>query len=148
VEAFDAAGNFRSMDTAQFNSLGGAAGRFLDTHPGEQSNQQQILRWPDYEGNTADVQGVADDLDVVAGDWMNKPWNWLVVGRFRGAPLVEYVRYTAADGTAELYGLDTIGNISRRQAYSEWRSSWALAVSGRFLGNGREQLALYDRGQF
>jgi N,N-dimethylformamidase beta subunit-like, C-terminal len=148
ILAFDAAGNFRSMDTAQFNSLGGAAGRFLDTYPGEQSNQQQILRWPDYEGNTADVQGVADDLDVVAGDWMNKHWDWLVVGRFRGAPLVEYLRYTAADGTAELYGLDTIGNISRRQAYSGWRSSWALGVSGRFLGNSRDQLALYDRGQF
>jgi hypothetical protein len=148
IVAFDAAGNFRSMQTMQFNSLGGAAGRLLDTRPGGQSNQQQILRWPNYAGDTALVQGVADDLNVVAGDWMRKPWNWLVVGRFKGTSLSEYVRYTAADGTAELYGLDASGNISRRQDFSGWRSSWALAVSGRFLGNGRDQLALYDRGQF
>ena len=84
----------------------------------------------------------------MAGDWLSKPWNWLVVGRFKGTALSEYVRYTAADGSAELYGRGALGNISRRQDFSGWRSSWVLAVSGRFLGNGRDQLALYDRGQF
>ena len=62
------------------------------------------------------------------------------------AALSEYVKYTAADGSAEMYGED--GIMSRLQDFSGWRSSWVLAVSGRFLGNGRDQLALYDRGRF
>jgi hypothetical protein len=62
------------------------------------------------------------------------------------ASFTEYLRYIAADGFAEMYGIQ--GTMTRLQEYSGWRSSWVLAATGRFLGNGRDQLALYDRGQF
>jgi hypothetical protein len=45
-----------------------------------------------------------------------------------------------------MYGIQ--GIMTRLQEYSGWRGSWVLAATGRFLGNGRDQLALYDRGQF
>jgi hypothetical protein len=45
-----------------------------------------------------------------------------------------------------MFGRDGLGNISLQQEFTGWRSAWALAVAGRFLGNGRDQVALYDRG--
>jgi hypothetical protein len=77
---------------------------------------------------------------------MDRAWDLLVAGRFTGASRTEYLRYIAADGFAEMYGIQ--GIMTRIQEYSGWRGSWVLAVTGRFLGNGRDQLALYDRGQF
>jgi hypothetical protein len=77
---------------------------------------------------------------------MGRAWDLLVAERFTGASRTEYLRYIAADGLAEMYGIQ--GIMTRIQEYSGWRGSWVLAVTGRFLGNGRDQLALYDRGQF
>ena len=70
----------------------------------------------------------------------------MVAGRFKGTARSEFLLYTAALGAADMYGRDEDGNISRRKEFTGWRSAWALAVAGRFLGNGRDQIALYDRG--
>jgi hypothetical protein len=99
-------------------------------------------------GQTAAViqSPLGDGADIAAGDWMDRAWDLLVAGRFTGASRTEYLRYIAADGFAEMYGIQ--GIMTRIQEYSDWRSSWVLAVAGRFLGNGRDQLVLYDRGRF
>ena len=77
---------------------------------------------------------------------MRRAWDLLAAGRFTGASRTEYLRYIAAEGFAEMYGIQ--GIMTRIQEYSGWRSSWVLAATGRFLGNGRDQLAMYDRGRF
>jgi hypothetical protein len=146
VVGFDAAGNFHSLHTfdAFGSNLDGAVvGDFMDLGPGK----QQILRYANQLGSDADIVSPLDGgHDIVAGDWMRRAWDLLVVGRFTGASRTEYLRYIAADGFAEMYGIQ--GIMTRIQEYSGWRSSWVLAVAGRFLGNGRDQLALYDRGRF
>lgn len=146
IVGFDAAGNFHSLHTFDgFGSNLGAAvvGDFMDLGPGK----QQILRYADQLGSDADIVSPLDDgHDIVAGDWMRRAWDLLVAGRFTGASRTEYLRYIAADGSAEMYGIQ--GIMTRIQDFSGWRSSWVLAATGRFLGNGRDQLALYDRGQF
>ena len=62
------------------------------------------------------------------------------------APNQDHYEKLAAEGFAEMYGIQ--GIMTRIQEYSGWRSSWVLAATGRFLGNGRDQLAMYDRGRF
>jgi hypothetical protein len=107
------------------------------------------MRYYDQSGGSGDVIGFADSLlDVVAGDWEQRPWDLLAAGRFKGTSRTEFLLYTASQGSAAMYGLDPNGNISRIQDFNGWRGSWVMAVSGRFLGNGRDQLALYDRGRF
>jgi hypothetical protein len=66
---------------------------------------------------------------------MGRAWDLLVAERFTGASRTEYLRYIAADGLAEMYGIQ--GIMTRIQEYSGWRSSWVLAATDRFLGNGR-----------
>src|SRR5262249_40575889 len=145
IVAFDEGGNFNSLQTFDpFGSNRGGAivGDFLGL------TRQQIMRYRDQSGNDGDVRRVAPDLDVVAGDWGQQPWDFLVAGRFKGTSRTEFLLYTASQGSAAMFGLDAYGNISRRQDFSGWRSSWVLAATGRFLGNGSDQLALYDRGRF
>lgn len=145
IVAFDAGGNFntpRTLDPFGSNLGGAIAGDFLGL------NRQQIMRYSNQSGNSGDVVGVDPDLDVVAGDWRNQPWDLLAAGRFKGTVRTEFLLYTALQGSAAMFGLDANRNISRQQDFSGWRSSWVLAASGQFLGNGRDQLALYDRGRF
>jgi len=145
IVAFDEGGNFNSLQTFDLfgsNRGGAIVGDFLGL------TRQQIMRYRDQSGNDGDVRGVAPDLDVVAGDWGQQPWDFLVAGRFKGTSRTEFLLYTASQGSAAMFGLDAYGNISRRQDFSGWRSSWVLAATGRFLGNGSDQLALYDRGRF
>jgi hypothetical protein len=126
------------------SNLGAAVvGDFMDLGSGK----QQILRYANQLGSDADIVSPLDGgHDIVAGDWMDRAWDLLVAGRFTGASRTEYLRYIAADGFGEMYGIQ--GIMTRLQEYSGWRGSWVLAATGRFLGNGRDQLALYDRGQF
>jgi hypothetical protein len=146
IVGFDAGGNFHSLHTLDgFGSNLGAAvvGDFMDLGSGK----QQILRYANQLGSDADIVSPLDGgHDIVAGDWMDRAWDLLVAGRFTGASRTEYLRYIAADGFGEMYGIQ--GIMTRLQEYSGWRGSWVLAATGRFLGNGRDQLALYDRGQF
>jgi hypothetical protein len=146
IVAFDDGGNFHSLFTFdQFGSNLGAAvaGDFMNLGPGK----QQILRYGSQSGSDADiVSPLAGGHDIVAGDWMRRAWDLLVAGHFTGASRTEYPRYLAADGYAEMYGIQEI--MTCIQEYSGWRSSWVLAATGRFLGNGRDQLVLYDRGRF
>jgi hypothetical protein len=146
IVAFDGSGNFRSLHVFEpfgSNRHDAIAGDFMDLG----QRREELLRWADTQGSYADIVSPLDGgHDIVAGDWMGRAWNFLVAGRFTGASRTEYLRYIAADGSAELWGID--GIMTRLQEYSGWRSSWVLAVSGRFLGNGRDQLALYDRGRF
>jgi len=144
IVAFDEGGHFntlRTLDPFGSNRGGAIAGDFMGL------SRQQIMRYTDQSGIAGDVVGVAPDLDVVAGDW-TQPWDLLVAGRFKGTSRMEFLLYTASTGSAALFGLDPAGNISRRQDFSGWRSDWVLAACGRFLGNGSDQLALYDRGRF
>jgi len=146
IVAFDDGGNFHSLFTFdQFGSNLGAAvaGDFMNLGPGK----QQILRYGSQSGSDADIVSPLDGgHDIVAGDWMGRAWDLLVAGHFTGASRTEYLRYIAADGYAEMYGIQEI--MTRIQEYSGWRGSWVLAATGRFLGNGRDQLVLYDRGRF
>jgi hypothetical protein len=146
IVAFDAGGHFHTLQTLEpfgTNDGGAIAGDFLGL------NRQQLMRYYDQSGGSGDVIGFADSLlDVVAGDWEQRPWDLLAAGRFKGTSRTEFLLYTASQGSAAMYGLDPNGNISRIQDFNGWRGSWVMAVSGRFLGNGRDQLALYDRGRF
>ena len=146
IVAFDGSGNFRSLEVFEpfgSNRHGAIAGDFMDLRQG----REELLRYGTPQGSDADIQSPLDGgHDIVAGDWMGRAWNLLVAGRFTGASRTEYLRYIAADGFAEMWGIE--GIMTRLQEYSGWRSSWVLAASGRFLGNGRDQLALYDRGRF
>jgi hypothetical protein len=146
ILAFDAAGNFRSLLALDlFGSNRGAAvvGDFMQLGAGK----QQILRYNEQQGSDADIMTPVDGgHDIVAGDWMDRPWNLLLAGRFTGASRTEYLRYIAADGFAEMWGID--GVMTRINTYPGWRDSWVLAATGRFLGNEREQIALYSRGRF
>ena len=146
IVAFDGRGNFRPMEVFEpfgSNRHGAIAGDFMDLRQG----REELLRYATPQGSNADIQSPLDGgHDIVAGDWMGRAWNFLVAGRFTGASRTEYLRYIAADGYAEMWGIE--GIMTRLQEYSGWRSAWVLAASGRFLGNGRDQLALYDRGRF
>jgi len=42
-------------------------------------------------------------------------------------------------------GFDAGGNVNLDFTNSGWRNSWVMIVAGYFLGNGRQQLLLYDR---
>jgi hypothetical protein len=144
IVAFDAGGSFNTpltLDPFGTNRGGAIAGDFLGL------NLQQILRYSDQSGSDGDIMGVSPLLDVVAGEW-GQPWDLLAAGRFKGTSRTEFLLYTASQGSAGMFGLDTNGNIFRLQTFNGWRSSWVMAATGRFLGNGRDQLALYDRGRF
>lgn len=59
---------------------------------------------------------------------MGRAGDLLVTGHFTGASRTAYLRYIAADGFAEMYGIE--GIMTRIQEYSGWRSSWVLVTTG------------------
>lgn len=141
VVAFDQQGRFRSAGSLGGSAEAAAAGDFLGL------GQQQLLRYGTGDG---DIVGFWPDRDetlgVVAGEWPRN-WDLVAIGRFKGTIRSQFLVHTNSTGTAGMYGHEEGGIVLRRKEYAGWRTTWAKAVAGRFLGNGREQLALYDRGR-
>ena len=53
--------------------------------------------------------------------------------------------YDKSTGDTLLVGFDGAGKINLRRADGGWRTSWDLITVGPFIGNGCDQVLLYDR---
>jgi hypothetical protein len=83
---------------------------------------------------TTDGQGGISGLGQPHTNWRSS-WTQIIPGRFRDGTfgLTHLLFYDAGAGTGEFYTTDGQGGISGLgQPHSNWRSSWARIIPGRF----------------
>jgi hypothetical protein len=92
----------------------------------------------------------SQDMDFTNSPW-RKSWDMIVAGGFLGNGRQQVLLYDRNAGQADVVGFaDVVGSHAAEKqdldfTNSHFRNSWDMIVAGGFLGNGRQQVLLYDR---
>jgi hypothetical protein len=147
VVGFDASGNV-NLDTTNsgwrtsWDQI--IVGYFLE------HDRQQVLLL-DRDANQADIVGFDDSGNFnipETKDPFGSNKDGMVVGDFLGIGLDQVLRYTLQSQAADVFGWWRPDNQELQGldvVVGPWRANWDLIVIGNLLGNGLQQILLYDR---
>jgi hypothetical protein len=103
----------------------------------------------DRQAGQADVVGFDGtgkaNLDTTNSGWRTS-WDAMVAGNFVGNGRTQIFLYDRAAGHADIVGFNNNGlEAGLDTGHDGYRNSWDTIVAGNFIGNGRQQVLMYDR---
>jgi hypothetical protein len=111
------------------------------------NGRDQVLLY-DRAAGQADVVGFGangkPNLDTTNSGWRTS-WNLITAGSFVGNGRSQIVLYDRAAGHADVVGFNNVGKeVNLDTGNDGWLTGWDVMVGGNFIGNGRDQILLYD----
>jgi hypothetical protein len=112
------------------------------------NGKDQVLLY-DRSAGQADVVGFDSNgkvnLDTTNSGWRTS-WNLITAGNFVGNGRSQIVLYDRNAGHADVVGFNNAGKeVGLDTGNDGWLTEWDVMLTGSFLGNGRNQILLYDR---
>jgi hypothetical protein len=112
------------------------------------NGKDQVLLY-DRSAGQADVVGFDGNgkvnLDTTNSGWRTS-WNLITAGQVVGNGRSQIVLYDRNAGHADVVGFNNAGlEVNLDTGNDGWLTEWDVMLAGQILGNGRDQILLYDR---